>query len=68
MVRWAGVDLTRIGGIDVSTALNVLAELGTGLSEGVRISVCERIGIHGHALMINRSWNCKANCALAACQ
>ena len=30
--RWAGVDLTRIGGIDVSTALKVLAELGVDLS------------------------------------
>jgi transposase len=29
---WAGVDLTRIGGIDVSTALKILAELGTDLS------------------------------------
>jgi transposase len=33
LVRWAGVDLTRIGGIDVSTALKVLAELGTDLSK-----------------------------------
>jgi len=30
---WAGVDLTRIGGIDVSTALKILAELGTDLSK-----------------------------------
>jgi transposase len=29
---WAGVDLTRIGGIDVSTALKILAELGPDLS------------------------------------
>jgi hypothetical protein len=33
LVRWAGVDLTRIGGIDVCTALKVLAELGTDLSK-----------------------------------
>lgn len=33
LFRWAGVDLTRIGGIDVSTALKVLAELGTDLSK-----------------------------------
>jgi transposase len=33
LVRWAGVDLTRIGGIDVSTALKVLAELGADLSK-----------------------------------
>lgn len=33
LVGWAGVDLTRIGGIDVSTALKVLAELGTDLSK-----------------------------------
>jgi transposase len=32
LYRWAGVDLTRIGGIDVSTALKVLAELGVDLS------------------------------------
>lgn len=30
---WAGVDLTRIGGIDVSSALKILAELGTDLSK-----------------------------------
>jgi transposase len=29
---WAGVDLTRIGGIDVSSALKILAELGPDLS------------------------------------
>jgi transposase len=33
LFRWAGVDLTRIGGIDVSTALKVLAELGADLSK-----------------------------------
>jgi transposase len=33
LVRWAGVDLTRIGGIDVITALKVLAELGVDLSK-----------------------------------
>ena len=33
LVAWAGVDLTRIGGIDVSTALKVLAELGVDLSK-----------------------------------
>lgn len=33
LFRWAGVDLTRIGGIDVSTALKVLAELGHDLSK-----------------------------------
>jgi transposase len=33
LLRWAGVDLTRIGGIDVITALKVLAELGTDLSK-----------------------------------
>ena len=32
LYRWAGVDLTRIGGIDVSTALKILAELGVDLS------------------------------------
>lgn len=31
--EWAGVDLTQIGGIDVSTALKVLVELGTDLSK-----------------------------------
>ena len=31
--EWAGVDLTRIGGIDVCTALKVLVELGTDLSK-----------------------------------
>jgi transposase len=31
--EWAGVDLTRIGGIDVSTALKVLVELGPDLSK-----------------------------------
>jgi len=30
--EWAGADLTRIGGIDVSTALKVLVELGPDLS------------------------------------
>ena len=33
LYAWAGVDLTRIGGIDVSTALKILAELGTDLSK-----------------------------------
>jgi transposase len=33
LARWAGVDLTRIGGIDVSTALKILAELGVDLSK-----------------------------------
>lgn len=33
LYRWAGVDLTRIGGIDVSTALTILAELGPDLSK-----------------------------------
>jgi transposase len=32
LYAWAGVDLTRIGGIDVSTALKILAELGPDLS------------------------------------
>ena len=31
--EWTGVDLTRIGGIDVSTALKVLVELGPDLSK-----------------------------------
>ena len=31
--EWAGVDLTQIGGIDVSTALKVLVELGPNLSK-----------------------------------
>jgi transposase len=31
--EWAGADLTRIGGIDVSTALKVLVELGPDLSK-----------------------------------
>jgi transposase len=31
--EWAEVDLTQIGGIDVSTALKVLVELGTDLSK-----------------------------------
>ncbi len=31
--EWAGVDLTQIGGIDVSTALKVLVELGPDLSK-----------------------------------
>ena len=33
LFRWAGVDLTRIGGIDVTTALVILAELGVDLSK-----------------------------------
>jgi transposase len=33
LYAWAGVDLTRIGGIDVSTALKILAELGADLSK-----------------------------------
>jgi transposase len=33
LYRWAGVDLTRIGGIDVSTALKIVAELGVDLSK-----------------------------------
>jgi len=33
LARWAGVDLTRIGGIDVSTALKILAEVGVDLSK-----------------------------------
>jgi transposase len=32
LFRWAGVDLTRIGGIDVTTALKILAEIGVDLS------------------------------------
>lgn len=33
LYAWAGVDLTRIGGIDVSTALKILAELGIDFSK-----------------------------------
>lgn len=33
LYRWVGVDLTRIGGIDVSTALTVLLEIGWDLSK-----------------------------------
>lgn len=33
LYRWAGIDLTRIGGVDVGTALTVLSELGTDLSK-----------------------------------
>ena len=33
LYAWAGVDLTRIGGIDVGTALKILAELGTDFSK-----------------------------------
>jgi transposase len=33
LYRWAGVDLTRIGGVDVGTALTVLSELGVDLSK-----------------------------------
>jgi transposase len=33
LYQWAGVDLTRIGGIDVGTALRILAELGPDLSK-----------------------------------
>jgi transposase len=59
LYAWAGVDLTRIGGIDVSSALKILAELGTdlssfksakhfaswlGLCPGTRITGGKRIG------------------------
>lgn len=33
LYRWAQVDLTRIDGIDVSTALKILVEIGTDLSK-----------------------------------
>ena len=33
LYQWTGVDLTRIGGIDVSTALKVLVEIGPDLSK-----------------------------------
>jgi len=33
LYHWVGVDLTRIGGIDVSTALKVLVEIGWDLSK-----------------------------------
>lgn len=33
LYRWAGVDLTRIDGIDVSTALKILVEIGPNLSK-----------------------------------
>ena len=33
LYQWVGVDLTRIGGIDVTTALKVVAEIGTDLSK-----------------------------------
>jgi transposase len=33
LYQWAGVDLTRIGGIDVTTALKVLVEVGPDLSK-----------------------------------
>jgi transposase len=33
LYAWAGVDLTRIGGIDVSTALRILVEIGCDLSQ-----------------------------------
>lgn len=32
LYQWAGVDLTRIGGIDVGTALKILVEIGWDLS------------------------------------
>lgn len=32
LYQWIGVDLTRIGGIDVTTALKVVVEIGTDLS------------------------------------
>jgi transposase len=32
LYQWAGVDLTRIGGIDVGTALKILTEIGWDLS------------------------------------
>jgi transposase len=33
LYQWAGVDLTRIGGIDVGTALRILVEVGPDLSK-----------------------------------
>lgn len=33
LYRWAGVDLTKIDGIDVSTALKILVEIGPDLSK-----------------------------------
>jgi transposase len=33
LYRWTGVDLTRIGGIDVGTALKILVEIGWDLSK-----------------------------------
>ena len=33
LYQWVGVDLTRIGGIDVTTALKVVVEIGTDLSK-----------------------------------
>ena len=33
LYQWSGVDLTRIGGIDVSTALKILVEIGWDLSK-----------------------------------
>lgn len=33
LYQWIGVDLTRIGGIDVTTALKIVVEIGTDLSK-----------------------------------
>jgi len=33
LYQWVGVDLTRIGGIDVTTALKIAVEIGTDLSK-----------------------------------
>jgi transposase len=44
--EWAGVDLTRIGGIDVCTALKVLVELGTDLSKFKNVKCfCSWLGL-----------------------
>lgn len=33
LYQWVGVDLTRIGGIDVTTALKIVVEIGTDMSK-----------------------------------
>lgn len=46
LYRWCGVDLTRIDGIEVTTALKVLAEIGVDLSRFETVKrFCSWIGV-----------------------
>jgi transposase len=65
LIRWCGVDLTRIDGLQVTTVLKILAEIGTDLSrfKSVKhfcswLSVCPGTKISGDKRLSGRTKPC----------